>query len=280
MRTLIACLRFLSVFVYSLGALFISLVILPGAEDTKRGRVVKSWNQRILRWLGVKVEPAGVEAFDDLVRGCGVTKGRMGRLIVSNHISFLDVFSLNSQLPSSFVAKAEIAKWPVFGFIAKAVGTIFIDRSNRRALVGMADTMAAELRQGRSLLMFPEGTTSNGTGLLRLHPNLFEAAVRAGAQVIPVVLRYESHGQICTDAAYTGNVGLFSCLWKIVNVPDLTVRLIALDPITPQGDRRVLCAQVSAAMSKALGVADPLAEPAKSETSQSSSTHQEETAHA
>ncbi len=179
MHKLIACLRFLSVFAYSVGALFVSLFILPGAEDTKRGRIVKSWNQRILRWLGVRVEPVGVEAFDDLVRGCGVTKGRMGRLVVSNHISFLDIFSLNSQLPSSFVAKAEIAKWPVFGTITKAVGSIFIDRSNRRALVGIADRVGDELKLGRSILVFPEGTTSDGSGLLRLHPNLFEAAVRS-----------------------------------------------------------------------------------------------------
>ena len=266
MHKLIACLRFLSVFAYSVGALFVSLFILPGAEDTKRGRIVKSWNQRILRWLGVRVEPVGVEAFDDLVRGCGVTKGRMGRLVVSNHISFLDIFSLNSQLPSSFVAKAEIAKWPVFGTITKAVGSIFIDRSNRRALVGIADRVGDELKLGRSILAFPEGTTSDGSGLLRLHPNLFEAAVRTGAEVIPVVLRYESHGELCREAAYTGKVGLFECLWHIVNIPDLTVRVTVLDPIKPEGDRRAVCAEVSAAMSRALGTPDPLAEDASAET--------------
>ena len=262
MRKLIACLRFLSVFAYSCGALFVSLFILQGAEDTKRGRIVKSWSQRILRWLGVRVETSGIEVLDDLVRGCGVTKGRMGRLVVSNHISFLDIFTLNSQLPSQFVAKAEIAKWPVFGTITKAVGSIFIDRSNRRALVGIADRMGEELQLGRSLLMFPEGTTSDGTGLLRMHPNLLEAAVRTGADVIPVVLRYESHGEISREAAYTGKVGLFACLWNIVNIPDLTVRVKVLPAIKPQGDRRELCAQVSRAMSEALGVADPMAEAA------------------
>lgn len=275
MRKLIACLRFLSVFAYSCGALFVSLFILPGAEDTKRGRIVKSWNKRILRWLGVRVEASGADAFDDLVRGCGVTKGRMGRLIVSNHISFLDIFSLNTQLPSQFVAKAEISKWPVFGTIAKAVGTIFIDRGNRRALVGIADRMGDELQLGRSLLMFPEGTTSDGTGLLRLHPNLFEAAVRSQAEVIPVVLRYESRGEICREAAYTGKVGLFACLWHIVNIPDLTVHVRILPAIKPEGDRREVCAQVSRAMSEALGVADPLAEETAEPIAQKAAPQQE-----
>ena len=164
-------------------------------------------------------------------------------------------------MPSAFVAKAEIAKWPVFGGIAKAVNTIFIERGNRKALLGIGSNMQKALEEGKTLLMFPEGTTSDGTVLLKLHANLFDAAAKTGAEVIPVVLRYKSRGEITTAPAYVGKVGLFECLWKVVNTPDLTILIKIGEPIRPMAgeDRHSLCRRASAVMSAAIGVADPLA---------------------
>ena len=260
MRKIIACGRFLSVFAYTVCCLFLISFVFPRADLEKKGRIIQTWAGKLVAWLGIKVVVTGLENVKNpAVHACGVTPGETGRLVVSNHVSFLDIFTLDSVLPSGFVAKAEIAKWPVFGGIAKAVGTIFIERGNKKALLGIGANMKAAIEAGRTLLMFPEGTTSNGTGLLKLHANLFDAAAKTGADVIPVVLRYKSRGEITTAPAYVGKTGLFECLWNVVNTPDLTVDVIIGKPFTGD-DRRMLCKEASAVMSQAIGVEDPLAE--------------------
>lgn len=255
-----ACARFLSVFVYTVCCLFLIVFVFPRSTDEKKGRIIRRWAGKLPRWLGIRVEVEGRIA-EEAVHDCGITPGAMGRLVVSNHVSFLDIFSLDSVVPSAFVAKAEIAKWPVFGGIAKAVNTIFIERGNRKALLGIGSNMQKALEEGKTLLMFPEGTTSDGTGLLKLHANLFDAAAKTGAEVIPVVLRYKSRGEITTAPAYVGKVGLFECLWKVVNTLDLTILIKIGEPIRPMAgeDRHSLCRRASAVMSAAIGVADPLA---------------------
>lgn len=260
MRKIIACGRFLSVFAYTVCCLFLIAFVFPRADLEKKGRIIQTWAGKLVAWLGIKVVVTGMEhVANPAVHACGVTPGEKGRLVVSNHVSFLDIFTLDSVLPSGFVAKAEIAKWPVFGGIAKAVGTIFIERGNKKALLGIGANMKAAIEAGRTLLMFPEGTTSNGTGLLKLHANLFDAAAKTGADVIPVVLRYKSRGEITTAPAYVGKTGLFECLWNVVNTPDLTVEVIVGEPFTGE-DRHSLCKKASAVMSRAIGVEDPLAE--------------------
>ena len=260
MQKISACARFLLVFFYTLCCLFLIAFVFPGANAEKKGRVIQKWAGRLVAWLGIRIEVEGMEHLKNpAVHLCGVTPGQLGRLVVSNHISFLDIFTLDAVMPSGFVAKAEIAKWPVFGRIARAVGTIFIERGNKRALLGIGANMKAALSEGRTLLMFPEGTTSNGTGLLKLHANLFDAAAKTGAEVIPVVLRYKSRGEITTAPAYVGNTGLFECLWKVVNTPDLTVTVVIGEAFKGE-DRHQLCREASAIMSAAIGVEDPLAE--------------------
>ena len=260
MRKIIACGRFLSVFAYTVCCLFLISFVFPRSGLEKKGRIIKAWAARLIDWLGIRIVVKGLEnVASPSAQSCGVTPGEKGRLVVSNHVSFLDIFTLDAVLPSGFVAKAEIAKWPVFGRIAKAVGTIFIERGNKRALLGIGASMKSAIEAGRTLLMFPEGTTSDGTGLLKLHANLFDAAAKTGANVIPVVLRYKSRGEITTAPAYVGDTGLFECLWSVVNTPDLTVEVIVGQPFTGE-DRHSLCKQASAVMSRAIGVEDPLAE--------------------
>lgn len=260
MQKLTACGRFLTVFAYTLCCLFLIAFVLPNADPEKKGRIIQKWAAKLVVWLGIRVNVVGMENIvNPAVHDCGVTPGEKGRLVVSNHISFLDIFTLDSVLPSGFVAKAEIAKWPVFGTIAKAVGTIFIERGNKRTLLGIGTNMKAAIEAGRTLLMFPEGTTSHGTGLLKLHANLFDAAAKTGADVIPVVLRYKSRGEITTAPAYVGDTGLFECLWRVVNTPELTVDVVIGKPFTGE-DRHSLCKKASAVMSAVIGVEDPLAE--------------------
>ncbi len=257
MRTIVGAVRFLAVFVYTICCLLIIAFVFPFQKPDAKGRLIRRWAARLMRWLGVTVKVNG-RYEDDRAHDSGITPGSVGRLVLANHVSFLDVFALDSVLPSGFVAKAEIAKWPVFGTIAKHVGTIFIERGNRRALIGIGEGMQQALKDGRNVLMFPEGTTSDGTKLLKLHANLMEAAVRTQADVVPVVLRYVSQGKTAVEAAYVGDTGLFECLWKVVTMPDLTVEITVL-PARKGDDRHCLCREVSADMARVLGVTDPMA---------------------
>lgn len=266
MRTIVGATRFLAVFIYTICCLIIIAFVFPFQGPEARGRVIRRWAGRLLRWLGVTVKVFG-GLDEQAAHDCGLTPAKTGRLILSNHVSFLDIFALDSVLPSGFVAKAEIAKWPVFGTIAKHVGTIFIERGNKRALIGIGQGMQKALLEGKNLLMFPEGTTSDGTKLLKLHANLMEAAVRTQADVVPVVLRYKSAGQIAVKAAYVGNTGLFECLWRVVTMPDLTVEIHILSPRKGE-DRHALCRTVSADMAAAMGVPDPMQALVTAQTSQ------------
>lgn len=256
MHQMIGAARFVAVFFYTLCCLFIIACVFPFQKPQARARVVKSWSARLLRWLGVKVIVHG--ALDDAqLADCGITPDRVGRLIVSNHVSFLDIFTLNSVVPSYFVAKAEIARWPVFGLIARQVGTIFIERGNKRALIGIGENMQQALQQGCSLLVFPEGTTSDGRQLLKLHANLMESAVRTQADVLPMVLQYKVAGEPSTLPAYTGRTGLFECLWRVASTPEVSVDVHVLQ--ARKGvDRHSLCRGVSADMAAALSVPDPM----------------------
>lgn len=256
MNKIVAIARFAAVFVFVVCCLFIIAFVLPMQGPQAKGRLIRRWAARLLRWLGVKLVIKGEQLPRD-VHDSGVTPGELGRLLVSNHVSFLDIFALNAVFPSGFVAKAEIAHWPIFGLIARSVGTIFIERGNKRALIGIGDSMRAALQDGRNLLMFPEGTTSDGTKLLKLHANLMECAVKMQANVVPVVLRYRLDGEVTTIPAYVGDTGLFECLWNVVKTPGLSVEVAVLSPRKGL-DRHELCRGISADMAEYMGVEDPM----------------------
>ena len=149
---------------------------------------------------------------------------------------------------------------PVFGLISRAAGTLFIDRSRKRAVLEMAEKMNETLRAGESVLFFPEGTTGEGRVLLPFYANLFASAVATEAELIPVVIRYTQKGKVTTIPSYAGNIPLFTVMKRIVFSSGLEAEVQVLEPISSAGvDRKTLCAQTSAVMSAALGVPDATA---------------------
>ncbi len=221
------------------------------SEDAYRAEVAL-WCRRLLAAMGVAVSHSGRP-----VRHAA--PGEEGILLLSNHVSFIDIFAIDTLLCSRFVAKAEIGNWPVFGSIAKSVRTIFIDRANRRSIIAIAEKMESVLKGGENVIFFPEGTTGPGDRLLPLHANLIEAAVATGATVQPVVLKYTSRGERTTRLAYT-DISIFRCLWNVVTTPRAAIEVEVLSPIEPRGrNRHEICREVSAMMARALGVEDPLA---------------------
>ncbi|WP_303392117.1 1-acyl-sn-glycerol-3-phosphate acyltransferase [Kitasatospora sp. NA04385] len=188
-------------------------------------RLVRRWARLLLASLGVRVRV-----------GAGAVPGRStgGALLVSNHISWLDVLLIAAVRPGRMLAKTEVGRWPVLGPLTSWGGTIFIDRDRLRALPGTVGEIAAALRRGERVVVFPEGSTWCGRGGGRFRPALFEAAVRADVPVQPLTLRYRgADGRPSTAPAFVGEDGLAASLWRVVSVRGLTAEVEFLPQLPP-----------------------------------------------
>ncbi len=121
-------------------------------------------------------------------------------LVASNHVSYLDILVLGSLYPSLFLAKREIASWPLFGWIARGAGTLFVDRDQSRDVVRAGREMSDRLELGLPLTIFPEGRSSRGLEILPFQPALLEPAARAGVPCWAASISYETPGSAAAPA--------------------------------------------------------------------------------
>lgn len=209
------------------GALILWLLF-PRLEREDQRRHIKRWAQRMLLILGVDVQCDGFPS------SAGAS------LVVSNHVSWLDVLVIQSLMPGLFIAKTEVQHWPVIGKLARASGTIFVERFSLKSTRAMVDCTAAALQQGHCVAGFPEGTSSDGADVAVFHANLFDAAVKAGVDVQPLALRYvNSHTGLRHDAAaFTGDDSLVSSMQKVVATNCLSSRVQVGPRIGSDGQTR------------------------------------------
>ncbi|MFD0345636.1 lysophospholipid acyltransferase family protein [Kitasatospora aburaviensis] len=178
--------------------------------------------------------------------------------MVANHVSWLDIPLIATALPGRSIAKTEVRHWPVLGPITAWGGTVYLDRDRLRTLPETVGAVAAQLRAGRPMVVFPEGSTWCGRESGRFRPALFEAAVQAGAPVQPVTIRYRlADGRPTSAAAFVGEDGLLASLSRVVAVRGLVAELTFLPAIpapapasheTRWGPRRELARAAQAAV--------------------------------
>lgn len=188
-------------------------------------------------------------------------------MIVSNHVSWLDVLVLSSILPVSFVAKSEMKSWPILGQLAWLQRTIFVKRDDRQRSGDQANEIAERLSTKDAIVLFPEGTTSDGHGLYPFKTTLFEAARFAlvasdqdHAVIQPVALNYNRlHGlplgrQWRQKVAWPGDVGIGEHLAPLVKDGALDVAVHFGDPIffTAESKRKLVAAEAQASIIKML----------------------------
>ena len=157
-------------------------------------------------------------------------------LFVANHVSYFDIIAVGSILPGRFIAKQELSTWPVFGILAKLTRTIFICRSSSSALkqVRMIEKL---LFKSERLILFPEGTSSDGKKVLPFKPSLFEAPIQADAIVQPLTIRYEKINGMPVDRrskpllAWYGDMELLPHLWQSLSVGTITIKVVFHEPI-------------------------------------------------
>ena len=208
---------------------FTILLLFPRLEPQQRQQRTQAWSLGMLRCIGIEL----------IVKGDAAVRGPL--LMVANHMSWLDITALHAARFCRFVSKADIKKWPFIGMLASGIGTRFIERESRRDAMRVVHSMTASLQAGDVLGVFPEGTTSDGAGLLPFHANLFQAAIAADAPIQPVALQFidTATGQRSTAACYINDDTLAESVWRALTAPNLAVVINFGEPQFANGrDRR------------------------------------------
>jgi 1-acyl-sn-glycerol-3-phosphate acyltransferase len=214
----------------------------PKATPQVRMELNRAWSVEMLRRCGMKLVVHNDQARLD-----------SGALVVGNHVSWIDIYVVNAWRPTPFVSKAEVRSWPVVGWLAQQLDTIFLQREKRSDAKRIMHELAQRLVRGELMCVFPEGTTSLGRDLLPFHSNLFQAAVSAACPVQPICLMYEdANGRQSEAPAYIDDLTLAFTLNAMLRDTPLTAHLYVCDAIAPGADRRVLARQAQAAVETAL----------------------------
>jgi lyso-ornithine lipid O-acyltransferase len=162
-------------------------------------------------------------------------------LIVSNHVSWIDILVLSTLAPLSFVAKREVASWPFFGWLAKLQRTVFVDRERRHSTKHSRTEMEVRLAAGDRVVLFPEGTSHDGASILPFKSSFFAAASAPEIAIVPVTLAYTQNWQLPLNRrnrprfAWYADMDLLPHLWEALCAGPLTVQIIihpALDQDT------------------------------------------------
>lgn len=173
-------------------------------------------------------------------------------LWVSNHVSWTDIPLLGALAPLSFLSKAEVRTWPLAGWLAHKAGTLFIRRGSGDSTV-LARQLQRTLHAGHPVLIFPEGTTTDGQQVRTFHGRLLTGAIEAGVAVQPVAIRYLRAGQPDLVAPFIGEDDLPSHLLRLMASERATVCIQLLTPIASKGlERNALARQAQRAVQSAL----------------------------
>ncbi len=234
-----ACFRGVRIALHIIYAMLVAGVI-PLLNKSTQQNIVQYWSRKFLDLLHV-----GLETY-----GCYPHVTAQGRLIVANHISWLDAVSMNAVLPAYFVAKSEVGDWPLLGWIFHRINTLFIKRDIRQETARINCQIKGILEQGDHIAVFPEGTTSDGTQLGHFHSSLLQSPVEIGSTICPVAIRYhDGTGKVNGDAAFVGDMTFIESLWKILCSPSLHVTLVYLPAIPCTGkNRRMLASEAREAI--------------------------------
>ncbi len=147
-------------------------------------------------------------------------------LVVANHLSYLDVLIISAVMPCFFVAKMEIDSWPFFGKAARTGGTIFVDRSSLASANSVAEQIAERLQLPVPVLLFPEGTSTDGSEVLRFHSRLVDPATAVGAPITAAAIRYTIEGGVEErELCWYGDESFVTHLWKVLGVKGFSAQL-------------------------------------------------------
>jgi 1-acyl-sn-glycerol-3-phosphate acyltransferase len=224
-------LRMLLVMLHVLAGIGVAwLVLRPRSGRGVSTRPMVIWSRLLCRILGVRLLVSGTPR-------AGAT------LFVANHISWLDIFCIAAVCPTHFLAKSEVATWPVIGWLCQRTGTAFIRRGEEQGAGEAAGQLAWRLRQGGRLLIFPEGTSTTGEAVRRFYPRLFQAAIHTHCPVQAIALRYPAGEGINPVIPFVGDDALLSHLWRLLGERRIMAELYFCEPLQTFGQSRDMLAR-------------------------------------
>ncbi|MCB1608947.1 MAG: 1-acyl-sn-glycerol-3-phosphate acyltransferase [Xanthomonadales bacterium] len=206
-------------------------ISLPGAtrvrEDggTSAERAIRWWSGGLLRVFGMRSKRIGEPHAGPA-------------LVVANHISWLDIELIHSQRAVHFVAKSEIAGWPLIGWLAKRGGTIYHRRGSTESLKTVSEEMVARLKLGHPVGVFPEGGTGDGSSVRTFHARIFQTALDGEVQIQPVALRYRIHGRYSPFVAFADGEGFLPNFLRLLGGPVIEAETHFLPLVTDTGEGR------------------------------------------
>ena len=228
------------------GGCLLGIFLLPRGPrpGTAGASLLINWSRLFLRCCGVRVTRMGEPLHDPV-------------MFVANHGSWMDITVLHAIRPADFVAKAEIGRWPLVGWMARRGGTIFHQRGSTNSLATVMAAMSDRLRAGRSIAAFPEGGTAPAGTLKVFHARILQAALDAAAPVQPVALRYMRDGVPAPEMLFAPGESFMHNVFRVLATRSLTAEVHFLKPVIfePEGGRRRMAEIARAEIAEVLGIA-------------------------
>jgi lyso-ornithine lipid O-acyltransferase len=220
----------------AIGFLALTLPLMPVQFITRSKRLPWAYHRLLCKLLGMTITLEGALP----VKPC---------LLVSNHISWLDIPLLSTIMPLSFIAKREVGTWPLFGALAKLQRTLFIDRERRHKTAASSNEIGKRLELGDTLVLFPEGTSSDGTQVLPFKSSYFGVAEALDIAVVPVSISYLGTPKFY---AWYGDMNLVPHVWAVLKSGPLEAR-VTIHPALSRSDRKSLAREAETAIRASLG---------------------------
>ena len=200
-------------------------------NDTSKIILIKWWSIRLLNVFNVKL---------NITTDLNKILIKKNYLIVSNHISWLDIFLINSTCPIVFVSKQSVSNWPFIGLLAKATDTIFIDRKKISKIKETTKKIEHHLMEKGSVVIFPEGTVSDGSSILQFKSNLFQTAINSKSDILPILIQYKYNKKFTSAPSYAGNTTLMESILNLINLERIDAKITILNSIRKVASRKLL----------------------------------------
>lgn len=209
------------------------MIVLP---KNIRHMIIQYWAKRLLRILKIKITLSG-EVLKFL--------GKDSYLVVSNHISWLDIPVIFSLKPMTFVSASDVKTWPIIGMLAKISGAIFVERNRKSSLVEVIQAMNHHFKnEKRSICIFPEGVTSNGYQVLPFKSNLFQSAFESNILLLPLSIKYKENNVLTNRTSFHGSTTLFQSFKRVAKSNLIEVVVDIGRPIKPSQSRKDLSLKI------------------------------------
>lgn len=215
--------------------LFMPLLVLgltfPGSRrmgwngESLHSRLIRNWSAGLLRVFGFRIRRFGTPL-----------PGAV--LFVANHVSWIDIELIHSQVWAGFVSKAEVQNWPLVGWLSGLGGTIYHHRGSQDSLHGVMHQMVARLQEGRPIAVFPEGKTLSGEAIGVFHARIFQPAVVANVPTQPLALRYGTGGDAQAIVAFQPGENFMGNFVRLLGEPSRTAEVHFLEPVSAAEDGR------------------------------------------